>query len=546
MNGMKINAANAEEYYRQGFWTKDTLLDRWQKTVAACGEKEFVCDDLGRHYTYSRMDALADSVAAYLEERGVAPGDVVTFQITPRCEFVAVLFGCIKLGAVPAPLGMCFEGSELSDLLKRLGSRLHISIAEYRGKDRSGELVALKALPGIKAVAALGSVAGADSLEEILASNKKPRQLSPAGSDDLALILCTSGTTKGSKAVMFTHNCVIFSEETFNRAYSLTASDCMFMPAPLNHATGLHHGIISPMLRGGRLVLQERFKCREAAELMNREGCTYSMGATPFIYDLLKLMDEEGVKIPTLRFYISGGAPVPQALVQSAHKNHGLLVCECYGSTESVPHTGVRPEECLEKDGSGAGRAMDGIEVRIVDKNRRPLPVGEVGEEASRGPNMFVGYMNDSEETNRALDDDGWFYSGDLAVMEPDGSIKIVGRIKDIIVRGGENLNSNLISDNLEGCPGVADHSVIGMPDERLGERICAFITLSEGTKSVTKQDIIEYLKSRHVQKRLWPERGLGKARKKAASARLFPLRRLRRNTLRLYRQGQGTPLLRQ
>lgn len=508
MNGIKINTENAKKYYEQGYWSRDTLFSRWQDIVSSCGAKEFVCDDLGRRYTYAQMDALSDCVAAYLEDCGILPGEVVSFQITPRSEFVAVLLGCIKLGAVPAPLGMCFVGSELSDLLERLQSRLHIGIAVYRGEDRSGALLSLAALPKIKKVALLGGeVPGADSLEKILASDKAPKSFSTASSDDIALILCTSGTTKGSKAVMFTHNCIIFSEETFNKAYSLTGDDCIFMPAPLNHATGLHHGIISPMLRGGRLVLQERFNCRAAAELINAERCTYSMGATPFIYDLLKQLDESGQSLPSLRFYISGGAPVPQELVQSAYKNHGLLVCECYGSTESVPHTGVRPEECLIKDGSGAGRPMDGIEVRVVDSNRQPVPVGTVGEEASRGPNMFVGYMNSPEQTSEALDDDGWFYSGDLAVMDTDGSIKIVGRIKDLIVRGGENLNSNLINDNLEGCPGVLDHSVIGMPDERLGERICAFVTLSGETETVTKEAVAAFLRAKQVQKRLWPER---------------------------------------
>lgn len=504
---MKLNPANAKKYYEQGLWTEKTLLDRWNETVSACGEKQFVSDDRDQRCTYARMNALADAVAAGLEDAGIRQGDVVTFQITPRCEFIAVLFGCIKLGAVPAPLGMCFVGNELEELLTRLGSRLHISVASYRSEDRTGELLALKKLPRIRKLVLLGgSTQEADSLEDILASGRKPLRYSAASSDEVALILCTSGTTKGSKPVLFTHNGVIASEESFNKAYGLTGDDCMFMPAPLNHATGLHHGIISPMLRGGRLVLQERFHCREAVEIINREGCTYSMGATPFIYDLLKQLDESGEELPSLRFYICGGAPVPQRLVQEAYRKHGLFVCECYGSTESVPHTGVRPAECLENDGGGAGAPMDGIEVRIVDKDRRPVPPGIVGEEASRGPNLFAGYMNAPELTNEALDDEGWFYSGDLAVMDEKGRIRIVGRLKDIIVRGGENLNTNLINDSLEGCPGVADHAVIGMPDKRLGERICAFIVPAPGTETVTKADITSYLKDHHVQKRLWPE----------------------------------------
>lgn len=508
MYQIKTNKSRAEDYYKKGYWTEKTLLDRWNETVAVYAETLFVTDDLGNRRTYARLDAEADAVAAFLEAHGIRSGDVITFQITPRYEFLAVLFGCIKLGAVPAPLGLCFVGNELEQLLEKLQSKMHFCVDSYRSCDRTGEIYALREAykPELGLVFIGGRHEGADSFADIIAAGGKPQQYSTSGADDLALILCTSGTTQGSKAVMFTHNNIISSEEVFNRAYSLTAEDKIFMPAPLNHATGLHHGIISPMLRGGSVVLQERFTCKEAVTLMNREGCTYSMGATPFVYDLLAQLEEGGETLPALKFYICGGAPVPRELVRRAYSRHGILVCECYGSTESVPHVGVRPSECLENDGQSAGRAMDGIEVRIVDKERRPLPPGFVGEEASRGPNIFSGYLGAPELTDVSLDEEGWFYSGDLAVMDEAGNVRIVGRIKDMIIRGGENLNSNLINDNLEGCPGVKDHAVIGMPDERLGERICAFLVPKDG-ETVNQDIVLEYLRQKRVQKRLWPER---------------------------------------
>ena len=504
----KINAANAKEYYQKGYWTEKTLLQRWNESVSKYGDKLFVTDDIGRSRSYAQLDSEADAVAAHMEGCGISLGDVVSFQITPRYEFLAVLFGCIKLGAVPAPLGMCFVGDELTRLLEKLGSKMHFSVSSYRGQDTASGVLALRESydSRLKLVFIDGRHEGAGCFANIISAGGTPTHYSMAGSDDVALILCTSGTTKGSKAALYTHNNVIFSEEVFNKAYSLTEEDTIFMPAPLNHATGLHHGIISPMLRGGRVVLQERFDCKAAVELMNREKCTYSMGATPFIYDLLRSLEESGKSIPSLKFYISGGAPVPRALVRKAYKLHNIFVCECYGSTESVPHVGVRPAECLENDGVSAGRAMDGIEVRIVDENRRPLPPGVKGEEASRGPNMFAGYLGAPELTDESLDDEGWFYSGDLAVMDEKGNVSIVGRIKDMIIRGGENLNSNLINDNLEGCPGVFDHAVIGAPDERLGERICAFVVTKNGAE-VSKESIVEYLRHKRVQKRLWPER---------------------------------------
>lgn len=508
MYQIKINKSQAEDYYKKGFWTDKTLLDRWNETMAAHAEKLFVTDDLGSSRTYAQLDAETDAVAAFLEARGIRGGDVVSFQITPRYEFLAVLLGCIKLGAVPAPLGLCFVGNELEQLLEKLQSKLHFCVDRYRDYDRTAQVFALRENynPALDLVFIGGRHEGADCFADIVAAGGRPQQYSAAGANDLALILCTSGTTQGSKAVMFTHNNIIFSEEMFNRAYSLTAEDKIFMPAPLNHATGLHHGLISPMLRGGSVVLQERFLCSEAVALMNREGCTYSMGATPFVYDLLTRLEESGEHLRTLKFYICGGAPVPRELVRRAYSQHGLLVCECYGSTESVPHVGVRPSECLKNDGQSAGRAMEGIEVRIVDKERRPLPPGFVGEEASRGPNIFSGYLGAPELTDASLDDEGWFYSGDLAVMDEAGNVRIVGRIKDMIIRGGENLNSNLINDNLEGCPGVSDHAVIGIPDERLGERICAFLVPKDG-ETVTHDTVLEYLRQKRVQKRLWPER---------------------------------------
>ncbi len=507
--GMKINPELKRLYRERGDWTDDTLLSRFEKSVKEFGDREFVVDDLGRRYTYKEMDVYSDKVAAVLNDFGVREGSVVTYQITPRSEFVAVMLACFKLGAVSAPIGMFFENQGLHDIVKFLDSDLHISVAKYRGRDRGGMIE--ESLDGVldrRKILLIGESRTAPELvclEELLLQNLPvPKRYKGTGTD-LSTILCTSGTTSMSKGVMLTNDNIIFSEDGFNKELGLTEEDIMFMPAPLNHATGYHHGIISPMLRGGKVVLQERFCCVDAIHIMNREKVTYSMGATPFIYDLVAQLDVSGEKLPYLRFYICGGAPVPEFLVNKAYNNHGILVCECYGSTESVPHLYVRPDEALDVHGRWSGRAMGGIEVRIVDNAHNEVPRGAVGEEASRGPSVFVGYYKNEEATNKALDDEGWCYSGDLCTMDENGNVKVVGRIKDVIIRGGENLNANEIDSNLEGCPGIADHAIIGRPEERLGERICAFIVCEPGMQP-SKEDITEYLKSKGVNKRLWPE----------------------------------------
>lgn len=510
MTGMTINQGRAAQYHRLGQWTQATLLDRWEQSVAAFGGREFVSDNQGGRYTYQTMDQLSDRIAVLLEALGVRAGEVVTYQITPRCEFAAVTLACFKIGAVAAPLGLCFEGGELTSLLTLLDSRLHFSVACYRRRERASMLVqAVQDLPLLRQTVLVGGADGPFPGLTALLDAQSPRTAPRhrGHGDDLAVILCTSGTTRVCKAVMFTHNNIIFSEDGFNKALGLTCEDAMFMPAPLNHATGFHHGLISPMLCGGRLVLQEQFCCAQAVTQMNQERCTYSMGATPFIYDLIAQLSETGEELPYLRFYICGGAPVPESLVRRAYDNHHILVCECYGSTESVPHLFVRPEQALEVRGRWSGEAMEGVEVRIVDENHQPVPPGVVGEEASRGPNVFVGYWNDPEITKKALDEEGWYYSGDLCIMDEAGHVKVVGRKKDIIIRGGENLNINELDANLEGCPGIVDHAVVGMPDPRLGERICAFVVCPSCQPPVTKESVLDYLNSRHIHKRHWPER---------------------------------------
>jgi acyl-CoA synthetase len=183
------------------------------------------------------------------------------------------------------------------------------------------------------------------------------------------------------------------------------------------------------------------------------------------------------------------------------------MVCECYGSTESVPHVFVPPEEAMELKGLWSGKVFDDIQVRIVDEQGKDVPFGEVGEEISRGPNVFVGYLGSREDTDLALDDEGWYHSGDLCYGDDKGHIKICGRKKDIIVRGGENLNINEMEANLHGCPGLEKVAIVGMKDIRLGERVCAFVVPTDPAHPLTKDEISAYLKNKKVSKWLWPER---------------------------------------
>ena len=200
-----------------------------------------------------------------------------------------------------------------------------------------------------------------------------------------------------------------------------------------------------------------------------------------------------------------GGAPVPGALIDRAH-NHDILLCEIFGSTESCPHVFVPPSKCVEWNGDWSGIPFPGIEVRYIDEQGNDVAPGVQGEHISRGPHQFVGYLNEPERTDRALTDDGWWFSGDLGYMDEQGRIRINGRRKEIIIRGGENLSAREIDDNLVGCPGVGESATIGMPDDRLGERICTFVA-PLGDTVPTLESVTAYLEGEGVPKRLWPER---------------------------------------
>lgn len=507
---LKVNAKNKQEYYEKGYWSDRTLNDVWNDRVAAYADREYISDNLGVRYTYGEIDDKASRLAAWLHEQGVRNGDVVTFQMPPWSEFSILYVACLKVGAVCHPLSVTFNGEDLVYAMNLVESKAFIC-PTFHHKTNFEDMInsIVDRIPSLapnaiavhdKTLASKGTI----TLNQIFETYEPFTEAPGSDSDEIVLILSTSGTTGRPKAVLISHNALIFSETTFSKHFHLTQDDVMFMPAPLNHATGFNHGLITPLLLGGRVVLQQEFRAKEAIEIMNAEKVTWSMGATPFIFDLLNCAEDNNMTFETLTLYVCGGAPVPGSMVQHAHQ-HGLKLCECYGSTESCPHLAVPPEHCLEWNGAWSGIACEGIEVKVVDDQGNEVPHGEQGEEVSRGPHMFSGYLKNPEATDKDLSDDGWFYSGDLCYQDDEGRVRINGRKKEILIRGGINISANEVDDNLAGCPGVGSHATIGMPDDRLGERICTFI-VQEGSVTPTLESIAEYLDSIGVAKRLRPE----------------------------------------
>lgn len=508
--GNKFIELRRDDYRKQGYWGDATLADYWRMAVLSSPEKVAVIDLQGTSYTYVELDEAAGRVAAFLKEAGVGPGDFVSFQLPGWAEFTVVYVACLKAGAVANPVLPNYRIEELSYILNKCESKVLFIPAEFRNFDYPAMVRSLA--PEIPSLREVVIVEKEKKVNVGITLGRVIKEFSPLagnvlrGADDLAAVLFTSGTEGFPKGVMFTHNNIIASEKAFAARLNFTCFDVMLMPAPVGHATGFHHGVTMPFMFGAKSVIQDIFKPDQSLNLIENERCTCSMGATPFVYDILRELKQNKYDISSLRLFVCAGAPIPRHMVEEASKV-GFKILSGYGSTESVPHAFVRPDDPPERTINTDGIAVPSVEMRVVDESRRPVPAGVEGEEASRGPNVFVGYLKEPELTARFLDDEGWFYSSDLCTMDDDGYIRITGRKKDIIIRGGENISSSEVEDILLQHPKIREAGVVAMPDERLGERSCAYIVPHKVDETLTLKEVTAFFSEKNVAKFKYPER---------------------------------------
>jgi cyclohexanecarboxylate-CoA ligase len=263
--------------------------------------------------------------------------------------------------------------------------------------------------------------------------------------------------------------------------------------------------MLMPIMLGTKTVALDLWSAAEAAPLIEREGATFSMGSTPFLSDMVNLPQGPRARVSrTLRTWVCAGAPIPRVLVQRAKSEMDLDVLSCWGMTENAGLTITRRSDPQEKVFTTDGRALPGCEVRVVDDRKRPVPADAVGHLQARGITHFVGYHKRPQLNS--IDEDGWFDTGDLARMDRDGYIRIVGRTKDIIIRGGENIPVAEVENLIYRHPKVTECAVVAMPDERLGERSCAFI-VAKANMPLELGELSQFLGEQGMAKQYWPER---------------------------------------
>ncbi|WP_137125504.1 cyclohexanecarboxylate-CoA ligase [Roseomonas sp. HF4] len=494
-----------------GHWRDETLLDHLARAVAGRPDHTAIVarrseGGAARRITYGGLDRLSTLVAMSLRERGVGRGDVVSFQLPNWWEFSVLHLACLKLGAVSNPLMVIFRERELGFMLALAEAKVLVVPARFRGFDYPAMVANVRdRLPALRHVVVVGGE-GAEGFDALLAPAGDSAGFVPVppGPDDVIQLLYTSGTTGEPKGVTHSSNTMLSNLAPFAERLGLGAGDVIHMPSPLAHQLGFMYGIVLPVMLGGTAVLQDIFAAPEMARQIRDEGATFTMGATPFLNDLTEHVAQSGEATPSLRVFVSAGAPIPRALVAKARPTLGAAIVSAWGMSENGAVTTTRLDDAEEKATTTDGCPLPGIELRVVDAEGRNVPPGEQGSLQVRGCSNFLGYLKRPELD--PSDPDGWFDTGDLARMDAEGYIRIAGRSKDIIIRGGENIPVVEVEGLLFRHPAIAEVAVVGFPDARLGERACAYVRLREGA-ALTLEEMVAYLQEQRMARQYMPER---------------------------------------
>lgn len=498
--------AARERYEHAGWWDRSTLSELVRATAAQRPSHLAVVDLEGRRRrTYAELDRDAGRVAGHLVHLGVAPGDVVAVQLPNWYEHVALALGVLRAGAVLNPMVTIYRRRELTHMVGVAGTKVLITPEVYRGFDHAAMGRDLSAeYPGLVHLAVPDPTEAPDVFGTWLATLPQGPQPVPRAASFVSEVLFSSGTEAAPKAIMHTEQTANAGVRTAASSLGLTETDIVWMPSPIGHSTGLNFGVRMAFVHGLTLVLQDKWDPAIAARLVQAEGCTYTVAATTFLSDLVRHCEQHAVALPSLRLFGSGGAPVPPDLVAAADR-HQMTVLRLYGSTEVLVATWTRPGATPEQRRHTDGIPLDGVELEVRDDSGRAV-IGSPGEILVRGPACTVGFLNDPVRTAQTIDPEGWVSSGDLGVLDADGYLTIVGRKKEIIIRGGMNVAPREVEDLIASLPGVEAVAVVGLPDERLGEIGCACLVLRPGTE-LTLPDLVAELKEQGLANYKLPER---------------------------------------
>jgi cyclohexanecarboxylate-CoA ligase len=516
----RYSPADAQRYRDIGLWGDDTFFDLMERQAELRPDKTFATDGT-KSTTFREIHDSALQLAAGLSERGWKTGDTVAVHMPNWVEFIEIAIALSRLGIITVPIMPIYRSEETGYVLANSGARAVIAPATFKKFNYLDMYRQLQQdLPGLEIVVARPD----ESAQDVIAGNRQIAALdavrvtetpsssadltAQTGPDDPFVVVYTSGTTSRPKGCVHTFNTYCSGARSLSQAFGYTESDVQFGPSPITHTTGLVTSVLLPLLNGaGTHVVAEWEPERGLAEIA-QFGCTQAVTATTFLQMLLATYNAERHDATSLRAWTCAGAPIPAAVVEQANAAlPQVKILSLYGRSENLCTTTTsltdEPGRALTSD----GRALPGHAVAIVGDDGTEAPRGTEGDIAYRGPSHMIEYLGNPQETAALFTPDGFSRSGDLGVMDTDGFVRVTGRTKDIIIRGGMNISAREIEDLLAAHPDLVASAVVGFPDERLGERVGCFVVTNAETPDPTVEELRNFLTSHGVAIQKTPER---------------------------------------
>ncbi|MFD5558590.1 3-phosphoshikimate 1-carboxyvinyltransferase [Streptomyces sp. NPDC127068] len=504
-------------------------LPEWLRRRAASRPHEAAVVELrpdrDETVTWRKLHEWVERTASLLLGLGVRPGENVAYQLPNRIEFVVLSLAALRIGAVCCPVMPFFRERELGFVLRRSKARVLVVSDRHRGREPAEEVLGLNAEDRgeltelIVFTEGRGSTAPPEAgdtgvrvhaWEKTLRRTEVDRAALDAyvpSPDSIAQLLFTSGTTGEPKGVPHSSRNLVRAVSMEAERLGLHAGDVIWVPSPLAHQTGFLYGMTLALVLGVPQITQVEWDAQRALPSLNTHGATFAQAAPPFLTDLMKAVEAGGEAPRGLRIFVVTGAQVPDGLAERAGRILGTDVYGAFGTTETGLGTLSAPGDTPTRRWSSAGRPLDGVELRITDDRGLVLPPGgSEGNVELRSPTVFDGYLDRPDLTAEAFTRDGWYRTGDLATLDDSGFLRITGRLKDVINRGGEKIPVAEIEQLLSAHPAIEDIAIVAMPDARLGERACAFVVFREGAR-IDLRELCAYLNGHRVAKRYWPER---------------------------------------
>jgi fatty-acyl-CoA synthase len=479
----------------------DTIGDDFDRTAAAHPDREALVEvQTGRRWTYAQLREEVDAVALGLVAAGVGKGDRLGIWSPNVAEWTLVQYATAKLGVILVNINPAYRTHELEFVLKQAGISVLVAATSFKTSDYAAMIEQVRpSCPDLRRVVLIGT----PSWEELVGPGRTgdraelARRQALLGPDEPINIQYTSGTTGFPKGATLSHHNILNNGYNVGRLCGYTPEDRVCIPVPFYHCFGMVMGNLACTSHGATMVIPgPGFDPKATLHAVAAERCTSLYGVPTMFIAELNDPDFESYDLSSLRTGIMAGSPCPVEVMKQVVERMGMTeVTICYGMTETSPvSTQTRADDTLDRRVSTVGRVHPHIEVKVVDpETGLTLPRGEPGELCTRGYSVMLGYWDEPAKTAEAIDAARWMHTGDIGIMDSDGYLNITGRIKDMVIRGGENVYPREIEEFLYTHPDVVDAQVVGVPDAKYGEELCAWVKVREGAPELTVEALREF-----------------------------------------------------